>query len=153
MKKKADFLSRLKLLRRDDQERIKIFSKLVKELKEPNIYLLERIVYYIPKELVYRIFNETRIVIKNGGYPTEDSTRLKSPGGIFFRLIRNQISHEEYKRIWNIQRRKKKHKDSKSPLGRINDNENLIENKGDKHEEGELSEEAILMDDLKCMYL
>lgn len=150
--KKTDFLKRLKLLGKNDQEKIRLLSKLIKELKEPNIYLLERIVFYIPNDLVYRIFNETRIIIKNGGYPTEDSTRLKSAGGIFFRLIRNQIPHEEYKRIWNIQRRKKKkHKDSKLLSNQIN--KDIKENKDDEYEEGELSDEAILMDDLKCMYL
>ncbi|KAK9170827.1 PHAX RNA-binding domain containing protein [Cryptosporidium meleagridis] len=154
MKKKADFLNRLKLLKRDDKEQIKLFSKLVKELKEPNIYLLERIVYFIPNELVYKTFNETKIIIKNGGCPTEDSTRLKSPGGIFFRLIRNQISHEEYKRIWNIQRQKKKNQRSKKlSLIKVNDGEDTKDGKDDEYEDGELSEEAMLMDDLKCMYL
>ncbi|OII73576.1 uncharacterized protein cubi_03374 [Cryptosporidium ubiquitum] len=150
--KKTGFLKKLKLLKKDDPERIKLLSKLVKELKEPNIYLLERIVFYIPNDLVYKVFNETRIIIRNGGYPTEDSTRLKSAGGIFFRLIRNQIPHEEYKRIWNIQRRKKKkERDSKLLLHDIN--KNIKGDKDDEYEEGELSEEAILMDDLKCMYL
>lgn len=156
--KKVGFLKKLKLLGREDKEKIRLLSKLVKELREPNIYLLERIVFYIQSEMVNRVFNETRVIIKNGGYLTEDSTRLKSAGGVFFRLIRNQIPHEEYKKIWNVQRRKKNKKlrqgdDSGSQL---QSGEMAGVNKGDENmefEEGELTEEAILTDDLKCMFL
>ncbi|KAJ1605667.1 hypothetical protein OJ253_3060 [Cryptosporidium canis] len=151
--KRVGFLKKLKLLEKGDQERIKLLSKLVKELREPNIYLLERIVYYLPSDLIYRVFNETRIIIKSGGYPTEDSTRLKSPGGIFFRLVRNQIPHEEYKQIWNIQRRKKKLYNSNlsSLLNRVENAQQRDENM--EFEDGELTEEAILTDDLKSMLL
>lgn len=154
--KKVGFLKKLKLLGKGDQEKVRLLSKLVRELKEPNIYLLERIVYFIPSDVVNRVFNETRIIIRNGGYLTEDSARLKSAGGIFFRLVRNQIPHEEYKRVWNIQRRKKRRQQGdygslSLQLSGMTGTKKTDEDM--EFEEGELTEEAILTDDLKCMLL
>ncbi|KAK6591225.1 hypothetical protein RS030_101654 [Cryptosporidium xiaoi] len=144
--KGSGILKKLKLLRKEDINKIKLLTKLVRELKEPNIYLLERLVFFLPENLLHNILKETKNIIKNGGYPTEDSTRLKTPGGIFFTLVKNKITKENVKVIWNNKRNKKKKKNDK--LSRFNNN---IENANkiiESEEEGVLSEEAIIIDDL-----
>ncbi|KAF7458279.1 PHAX RNA-binding domain protein [Cryptosporidium felis] len=161
--RKVGILKRLRLIEEDDFEKIKLFTRLVKELREPNIYLIERIVFFLSNELVNRAFNETRLIIRSGGCPTEDSTRLKSPGGVFFRLIRNQIPQEEFKRIWNIRRKKGKNKNlnylnnvAGGILPEIVEKSGTVEGvlKRDMDfEDGELSEETILAEDLKSMHV
>ncbi|KAH8740730.1 hypothetical protein FG386_002692 [Cryptosporidium ryanae] len=149
--KGSGILKRLKLLKEQDVDKIKLFTKLVRELKEPNIYLLERLVFFLPGELLYCILRETKSIIKNGGYPTEDSTRLKTPGGIFFTLVRNKIPKENAKIIWNIRRNKKIRN---SRLRKIcNDVQKTNDETMESEEEGILTEEAIITDDLCDMVI
>lgn len=144
--KGSGILKRLRLLKEDDRSKIKLFKTLLKELREPNIYLLERLVFFLSEDFLYGILKETKDIIKHGGCPTEDSTRLKTPGGTFFSLVKNKLPKEESKAIWNTKRKKKrKHKFD----GNFQRSKEIIESE----EEGILAEEEIITSDLCNMVI
>ncbi len=69
-------------------------------LTEENTYLIKRIVNEIGVERSMQIFDKAVEVEAGEGIMTRDGSRRRTPGGVFFFLVRGRISKEQYFSIW-----------------------------------------------------
>jgi hypothetical protein len=77
-------------------------------LSEPNTWLVQRVVAEIGVERTRHFLAGTLAVEAEGGLLVERGTRRRTPGGVFFYLVRNGVSPAERKRLWPRQRQKGK---------------------------------------------
>jgi phosphorylated adapter RNA export protein len=76
-------------------------------LQERNHGLIKKIVYTIGVERTQEFLQKTLEIEAAGGQKTADGSRHRSPGGIFFYLVRTGLPKEERKQIWSNTRKKK----------------------------------------------
>jgi hypothetical protein len=87
--------------------------EIAETLSEPNTRLVKRVVQEIGAERARAFLARTLAVEAEGGLLIEDGSRRRTPGGVFFYLVRSGISPEERKRLWPRGRRKGKKKRQK----------------------------------------
>lgn len=89
----------------------RVATEIAARLQEKNPYALvqiERIVERIGVEAIYTLLDETLKIEADGGMFTNDKKRRRSPGGVFFYLVRGRVSHEDRKLIFPYPRQRKK---------------------------------------------
>jgi hypothetical protein len=83
---------------------------IVETLQERNHSLIKKIVYVIGPERTQEFLQKTLEIEAAGGMMTTDpthSSRRRSPGGVFFYIVRGSIPKAEQRRIWPQTKKKK----------------------------------------------
>ena len=75
-------------------------SEIAQELNEKNVNLIRAIVKTVEPDRVQQHLQETRDILAAGGMKTNDGTRDRTPGGIFFYQVRGSCSLDEQRTIW-----------------------------------------------------
>ena len=98
-----------------------VAAEIAARLQEKNPYALvqiERIIERVGVETTHTFLDETLQIEANGGMLTNDKKRRRSPGGVFFYLIRGRVSHEDRKFIFPYPRQRKKEGGPPKPAAR-----------------------------------
>jgi hypothetical protein len=69
-------------------------------LQEPNVALLKRVVKVIGPERATAFLAHALALEADGGMLTEDKSRRRTPGGTFFRLVRQGVDRQERYRMF-----------------------------------------------------
>jgi hypothetical protein len=75
-------------------------EKLAEVLQESNVVLLKQVLKILGPDRTRTVLTETLDCEANGGMLTRDGTRRRSPGGVFFQLVRKQARPHERKRLF-----------------------------------------------------
>src|SRR5713226_5776566 len=73
---------------------------LAEVLQEPNRPLLTQVLRVLGTDRTTAILTETLQCEANGGMLTTDGTRRRTPGGVFFQLVRQQARPQERWRLF-----------------------------------------------------
>jgi hypothetical protein len=94
-------------------------ERLAATLTERNAWLIQRVITVIGLERAEDLLQQTLAVEAQGGMLTEDQKRRRTPGGVFFKLVKAQTTPVERKAIFPHigDRRKKPAKASQDPDG------------------------------------
>lgn len=85
----------------------KLIKNVADTLKEDNHTLIKKVVYIIGSERTQGFLQKTLEIEASGGMMTADGARRRSPGGVFFYIVRTGLPAEERKQIWSNTRKKK----------------------------------------------
>jgi hypothetical protein len=75
-------------------------EKIADVLQEPNIPLLRQVLRTLGQDRCTAILTETLQCENDGGMLTNDGTRRRTPGGIFFHFVRQQATPQERRRLF-----------------------------------------------------
>ncbi len=75
-------------------------EKLAEVLQEPNRPLLTQVLRTLGTDRTTAILTDALTCEANGGMLTKDGTRRRTPGGVFFQLVRQQASPHERRRLF-----------------------------------------------------
>ena len=75
-------------------------ATLVQALQEPNTDLLTKVLRVLGQDRCAAILADTLQREANGGMLTKDGTRRRTPGGVFFQLVREQATKQERRRLF-----------------------------------------------------
>src|SRR5215467_3534418 len=73
---------------------------LAEALQEPNRPLLTQVLQILGHDRTVDILTETLQREANGGMLTKDGTRRRTPGGVFFQLVRERTTRHERQRLF-----------------------------------------------------
>jgi hypothetical protein len=73
---------------------------LTQALQEPKRALLTKVLYTLGMDRTTAILAETLQCEANGGMLTKDGTRRRTPGGVFFQLVKEQATPQERRRLF-----------------------------------------------------
>jgi len=89
---------------------IKKYDKCVKYismvLNEKNTCLLRSIFIAIGVTSTFKLFKRVIEIMDNGGLFVQDGSRKRTAGGVFFYLLREEMSPNNYKRIMNLDKKR-----------------------------------------------
>lgn len=74
--------------------------EIAKQLNEPNTELIGKIVNAIGIERVSEYLQKTLTIEAEGGMMTRDGERQRTPGGVFFYVVKDNLSKAEQKQIF-----------------------------------------------------
>ena len=74
--------------------------EIAKQLNEPNTELIGKIVNAIGIERVSEYLQKTLTIEAEGGMMTRDGERRRTPGGVFFYVVKDNLSKAEQKQIF-----------------------------------------------------
>jgi hypothetical protein len=74
-------------------------------LQEPKVALLRQVLRTLGADRCAALLADTRTCETNGGLRTKDGTRRRTPGGVFFQLVKEQCTPRERARLFPVQRR------------------------------------------------
>lgn len=89
-------------------------QEIAKALDERRIDLVNAVVTTLGLERAQAFLEETKRVEAAGGMITKNEQRRRTPGGVFFQLIKDQVTKEERKAIFALEQKKKKKKKKRS---------------------------------------
>src|SRR5215217_6332363 len=75
-------------------------AKLVQALQESNTDLLTKVLRTLGQDRCRAILAETLTREANGGMLTKDGTRRRTPGGVFFQLVKERATQQERRRLF-----------------------------------------------------
>jgi hypothetical protein len=75
-------------------------EKLADLLQEPNVPLLRQVLRTLGQDRCAAILADTLTCEANGGMLTKDGTRRRTPGGVFFQLVRERLTPQERRRLF-----------------------------------------------------
>ena len=75
-------------------------AKLAEILQEPNRPLLTQVLRTLGLERCAALLADTLQCEANGGMLTKDGTRRRTPGGVFFQLVRERATPQERRRLF-----------------------------------------------------
>jgi hypothetical protein len=75
-------------------------AKLVQALQESNTDLLTKVLRTLGQDRCRTILAETLTREANGGMLTKDETRRRTPGGVFFQLVKERATTQERRRLF-----------------------------------------------------
>jgi hypothetical protein len=75
-------------------------EKVAEVLQEPNIPLLQQVFRTLGHDRCRAILADTLTCEANGGMLTKDGTRRRTPGGVFFQLVRVRATKHERRRLF-----------------------------------------------------
>ena len=75
-------------------------EKVAEVLQEPNIPLLQQVFRTLGHDRCRAILADTLTCEANGGMLTKDGTRRRTPGGVFFQLVRERATKHERRRLF-----------------------------------------------------
>ena len=84
-----------------------LIKHIAETLQEGNIPLIKKVIDVIGPERTQEFLQKTLEMEAAGGLMTTDSSRRRTPGGVFFYTVRTSLPKEERKRIWPQARKKK----------------------------------------------
>jgi hypothetical protein len=84
----------------DPQAVAETVTEIATRLTEENTYLITRIVNEIGVERSLQILEKSVEIEAGEGIMTRDGKRRRTPGGVFFFLVRGRISRDQYFKIW-----------------------------------------------------
>jgi Phosphorylated adapter RNA export protein, RNA-binding domain len=73
---------------------------LAEALQEPNRPLLTQVLRTLGQDRCAAILTETLTYEANGGMLTKDGTRRRTPGGVFFQLVKERATPQERRRLF-----------------------------------------------------
>lgn len=75
-------------------------QEIAKQLNEPNTDLIEKIANTLGMERMNEYLQKTLAIEDEGGMMTRSENRRRTPGGVFFYLVKEGASKVERKQIW-----------------------------------------------------
>jgi hypothetical protein len=75
-------------------------DRLAETLQEPNRPLLTLVLRHLGQERAAAILAEALACEADGGMLTRDGTRRRTPGGVFFQLVKDQLTGRERRRLF-----------------------------------------------------
>ena len=75
-------------------------ATLVQTLQEPNTDLLTQVLRVLGQDRCAAILADTLTCEASGGMLTKDGTRRRTPGGVFFQLVRERATPQERRRLF-----------------------------------------------------
>src|SRR5256712_4855790 len=75
-------------------------EKLAEVLQEPNLPLLRQVVRILGHDRTAAVLVDTLQIEAAEGMPTKDATRRRTPGGVFFQLVRERATKQERWRLF-----------------------------------------------------
>src|SRR6516164_6250941 len=69
-------------------------------LQEPKVPLLRKVLQTLGQDRCAAILADTLMCETNGGMLTKDGTRRRTPGGVFFQLVKKQATRQERHRLF-----------------------------------------------------
>jgi len=73
-------------------------------LQEPKVPLLRQVLRTLGQDRCAAILADTLTSEANGGMLTKDGTRRRTPGGVFFHLVKERATRQECHRLFYTQR-------------------------------------------------
>ena len=83
-------------------------------LNETNTKLLTNAIHKIGVTVTFKLFRRVIEIVDNGGMYTLDNSRKRTPGGIFFYILRDEMTRKEYKKLIYKDEQRKKYKQNKN---------------------------------------
>ena len=77
-------------------------------LDEQNIRLLREAIIAIGAKAAKRLLKRVVETQRDGGLATADGSRKRTPGGVFFHLLRDEMTPEAYKQLMKADSKRKK---------------------------------------------
>lgn len=77
-----------------------LIKHIAETLNEPNIILVRKVIRLIGPERAETCLQKTLEVEANGGMMTRDGSRRRTPGGVFFQVVRETSTNKERRRIF-----------------------------------------------------
>lgn len=84
-------------------------------LNEPNVGLINKVIKVIGMQRTQEFYEKTLEIEQNGGMKVSQGDRRRTPGGVFFYLVRHGVEPEEKKSIFPRTPSKKKSKKAPPP--------------------------------------
>ncbi|XP_014781621.1 phosphorylated adapter RNA export protein isoform X2 [Octopus bimaculoides] len=93
----------------DDDDDEKITEAIANFLEESKVYLIEKVVQVLGKKKALDVARLTRDVEEHGGMMTNDGGRRRTPGGVFFQLLKtdSEVTKQNMKDIFNDEKKEK----------------------------------------------
>jgi phosphorylated adapter RNA export protein len=95
----------------DDSAQKTTAADIARQLEETNpvaIAQIERVVQHLGADAALALLQETLEVEAGGGTWLPDGSRRRTPGGVFFQLVKGRAPHEVRSLIWPQPKKKKK---------------------------------------------
>ena len=73
---------------------------LAEVLQEPNRPLLTQVLRVLGQDRCAALLTDTRTCEAHGGMLTKDGTRRRTPGGVFFQLVKERTTQQERQRLF-----------------------------------------------------
>ncbi|XP_029650177.1 phosphorylated adapter RNA export protein [Octopus sinensis] len=91
----------------DDEE--KVTEAIADFLEESKVYLIEKVVQVLGKKKALAVTRLTRDIEDHGGMMTNDGGRRRTPGGVFFQLLKtdSEVTKQNMKDIFNDEKKEK----------------------------------------------
>src|SRR4030095_4325147 len=70
-------------------------------LQEPKVPLLRQVLRTLGQDRCAAILADTLVCEASGGLLTKDGTRRRSPGGVFFQLVKERATRQERQRLFD----------------------------------------------------
>lgn len=83
-------------------------QRIAAQLQEPLLWLVEGVIKVLGLERANDLLQQTLEIEAAGGMLTVDGNRRRTPGGVFLKLLKEQVSLEEQERIFALGPRKPK---------------------------------------------
>jgi phosphorylated adapter RNA export protein len=77
-----------------------LIKHIAETLQEGNMALIKQIVHVVGAERTQEFLQKTLELEAAGGLMLTDSSRRRTPGGVFFYTVRRGIPKAEQRRIW-----------------------------------------------------
>ena len=90
-------------------------KRIAAALDEPMVWLIQNVVDELGVARADALLQETVEVEKQGGLKTGDDERRRTPGGVYFKLVKEQVSPEQRKVIFSAKRFKPPVKKEETP--------------------------------------
>jgi hypothetical protein len=88
-----------------DKASLKIAKEICDKIGEPKIVIIHAIVEKIGEDAAREVLNETLDVETKGGMMTADNSKRRTPGGVFFVLIKKKLSNKQMKAIFALDKK------------------------------------------------
>jgi len=82
-------------------EALDLAEQIATELKERNHFLIQRVVTALGPERAQTFFEQTLAIEAGEGMLVRNEKRRRTPGGVFFYLVRKSLSNKEQREIWS----------------------------------------------------
>ena len=83
-------------------------KKICMELNEPKQPLMRRCVDHLGIDYVQELLDEVQKVERDGGQMTSDGDRKRTPGGVFWNLLKQRLAAEEWEYIYAEEKERQK---------------------------------------------
>src|SRR4029453_12911966 len=75
-------------------------DQIAETLNEPNVVLVRKVIAVLGAERVQGFFQKTLEIEAAGGLTVQDSSRRRTPGGVFFKTVKDGTTSAERRRIF-----------------------------------------------------